>query len=107
MFEEDPWLMKPAERVREIGEILAAGFLRLKCPARRELAMSSPVTSQPFGRKVGAETPQLTAHSMPTDIRDRRHIKDSGQKQLDVHGSRAFMEQGAKDAQPTFIGGSI
>jgi hypothetical protein len=37
----DPNLMTPAERLREVGEILAAGLLRLK--ARTQIGGPSPV----------------------------------------------------------------
>jgi hypothetical protein len=50
----DPNLMTPAERLREVGEILAAGLLRLRARTAA-MAMASaetePSASMPMGRR--------------------------------------------------------
>jgi hypothetical protein len=50
--------MTPAERIREIGEILASGVLRLRAREsarnvvdRRELSLDFPATRRVHGRK--------------------------------------------------------
>jgi hypothetical protein len=52
----DPDLMTPAERIREIGEILAAGLVRLRAKERekvdrRELSLDFPAHQSVDGRK--------------------------------------------------------
>ena len=53
----DPNLMTPAERLTEIGEILAAGLVRLRAKERekgdrRELSLDFPATRRVHGRKA-------------------------------------------------------
>jgi hypothetical protein len=53
----DPNLMTPAERLREIGEILAAGLLRLRAREReagnrRETSLDFPAHRSVHGRKA-------------------------------------------------------
>jgi hypothetical protein len=52
----DPNLMNPAERLTEVGEIVAAGLLRLRAREReagnrRELSLDFPATRRVHGRK--------------------------------------------------------
>jgi hypothetical protein len=52
----DPNLMTAAERLTEVGEILAAGLLRLRAREReagnrRELSLDFPATRRVHGRK--------------------------------------------------------
>ena len=51
----DPNLMTPAERIREIGEILAAGLVRLRAKEREkghrgDLSLDFPATRRVHGR---------------------------------------------------------
>jgi hypothetical protein len=51
----DPNLMTPAERFAEIGEILAAGLIRLRAKAQkaedhRDLSLDFPATRSRHGR---------------------------------------------------------
>jgi hypothetical protein len=53
----DPNLMTPSERLREIGEILAAGLLRLRAKHhqtgdRRDLLLDFPAHQSVHGRKA-------------------------------------------------------
>ena len=63
----DPNLMSPTERIREVGEILAAGILRLRAKATearppRDLSLDFPATrSVHAGKRRCRETAWKTA----------------------------------------------
>jgi hypothetical protein len=44
----------PAEDIRSIARILAAGYLRLRERRRRESPLASPPTSSPHGHEVNS-----------------------------------------------------
>jgi hypothetical protein len=58
----DPNLMSPVERIREVGELLALGILRLRAKEeetgrRRDLSLDFPATRSVHGRKRSRREP--------------------------------------------------
>ena len=67
--------MTPAERLREVGEILAAGLLRLQA---RELAVGSKTSRSEVAESCAGECRAAAGAAVASAVRRRRKRVQSG-----------------------------